>query len=55
MYIHFMKKKSLLLQFINEVQKLLEQNGGRQSKQRVALKNEMWSVKPVSDGQVILL
>ncbi|CAI9115680.1 OLC1v1016655C1 [Oldenlandia corymbosa var. corymbosa] len=31
--------------------KLLEQNSSRKSKQRVALKNDMWSTKPLSDGQ----
>ncbi|KAK4491806.1 hypothetical protein RD792_002582 [Penstemon davidsonii] len=31
--------------------KLLDQNDGRMPKQRMALKNEMWSVKPLSDGQ----
>ncbi|KAL3821343.1 hypothetical protein ACJIZ3_007248 [Penstemon smallii] len=31
--------------------KLLDQNDGRMPKQRVALKNEMWTVKPLSDGQ----
>ncbi|KAL3845158.1 hypothetical protein ACJIZ3_002561 [Penstemon smallii] len=31
--------------------KLLDQNDGRLPKQRVALKNEMWTVKPLSDGQ----
>ncbi|CAI9755050.1 unnamed protein product [Fraxinus pennsylvanica] len=31
--------------------KLLDQNDRRRPKQRVALKNEMWSVKPLSDGQ----
>ncbi|CAA3020030.1 probable RNA polymerase II transcription factor B subunit 1-1 [Olea europaea subsp. europaea] len=31
--------------------KLLDQNDRRKPKQRVALKNEMWSVKPLSDGQ----
>lgn len=39
--------------FHNEVQKLLDQNDSRRPKQRLALKNEMWSVKPLSDGQVI--
>lgn len=34
------------------MQKLLDQNDRRKPKQRVALKNEMWSVKPLSDGQV---
>ncbi|EPS73151.1 hypothetical protein M569_01605, partial [Genlisea aurea] len=32
-------------------QKLLEQNDSRRHKQRLALKNEMWIVKPLSDGQ----
>ncbi|KAL3851091.1 hypothetical protein ACJIZ3_012973 [Penstemon smallii] len=31
--------------------KLLDQNDGRMPKQRMALKNEMWTVKPLSDGQ----
>ncbi|XP_073039548.1 general transcription and DNA repair factor IIH subunit TFB1-1-like [Primulina eburnea] len=31
--------------------KLLEQNDNRRPKQWVALKNEMWTVKPLSDGQ----
>ncbi|KAH6795839.1 hypothetical protein C2S51_036825 [Perilla frutescens var. frutescens] len=31
--------------------KLLDQNDSRRPKQRLALKNEMWSVKPLSDGQ----
>ncbi|KAL7103304.1 hypothetical protein ACP275_08G171200 [Erythranthe tilingii] len=31
--------------------KLLEQSDGRRRKQRLALKNEMWTVKPLSDGQ----
>ncbi|KAG8365185.1 hypothetical protein BUALT_Bualt18G0078100 [Buddleja alternifolia] len=31
--------------------KLLDQNDNRRPKQRVALKNEMWTVKPLSDGQ----
>ncbi|KAL3537707.1 hypothetical protein ACH5RR_001073 [Cinchona calisaya] len=31
--------------------KLLEQNYSRRPKQRVALKNDMWSTKPLSDGQ----
>ncbi|XP_051133531.1 general transcription and DNA repair factor IIH subunit TFB1-1-like [Andrographis paniculata] len=31
--------------------KLLEHSDSRKPKQRVALKNEMWSVKPLSDGQ----
>ncbi|GFP99115.1 probable RNA polymerase ii transcription factor b subunit 1-1 [Phtheirospermum japonicum] len=31
--------------------KLLDQNDSRTPKQRLALKNEMWSVKPLSDGQ----
>ncbi|CAA0814039.1 Probable RNA polymerase II transcription factor B subunit 1-1 [Striga hermonthica] len=31
--------------------KLLDKNDGRTPKQRLALKNEMWSVKPLSDGQ----
>ncbi|KAL7103303.1 hypothetical protein ACP275_08G171200 [Erythranthe tilingii] len=32
--------------------KLLEQSDGRRRKQRLALKNEMWTVKPLSDGQL---
>nr|XP_004248296.1 general transcription and DNA repair factor IIH subunit TFB1-1 isoform X2 [Solanum lycopersicum] len=31
--------------------KLLEQSENKKPKQRVALKNDMWSVKPLSDGQ----
>ncbi|KAH0719683.1 hypothetical protein KY290_004599 [Solanum tuberosum] len=31
--------------------KQLEQSENKKSKQRVALKNDMWSVKPLSDGQ----
>ncbi|XP_042039897.1 general transcription and DNA repair factor IIH subunit TFB1-1-like isoform X1 [Salvia splendens] len=31
--------------------KLLDQNDSRRPKQRLALKNEMWSLKPLSDGQ----
>ncbi|PIN09333.1 RNA polymerase II transcription initiation/nucleotide excision repair factor TFIIH, subunit TFB1 [Handroanthus impetiginosus] len=31
--------------------KLLDQNDTRKPKQRIALKNEMWTVKPLSDGQ----
>lgn len=31
--------------------KLLDHNDSRRPKQRLALKNEMWSVKPLSDGQ----
>ncbi|KAI3466382.1 hypothetical protein Pfo_023045 [Paulownia fortunei] len=31
--------------------KLLDQNDSRRPKQRLALKNEMWTVKPLSDGQ----
>ncbi|KAF3616187.1 putative RNA polymerase II transcription factor B subunit 1-1 [Capsicum annuum] len=31
--------------------KLLEQTENKKPKQRVALKNDMWSVKPLSDGQ----
>ncbi|KAH0723737.1 hypothetical protein KY289_006781 [Solanum tuberosum] len=31
--------------------KLLEQSENKNPKQRVALKNDMWSVKPLSDGQ----
>nr|XP_027107205.1 general transcription and DNA repair factor IIH subunit TFB1-1-like [Coffea arabica] len=31
--------------------KLLEQNYSRRPKQRVALKNDMWSTKPLADGQ----
>ncbi|XP_042039899.1 general transcription and DNA repair factor IIH subunit TFB1-1-like isoform X3 [Salvia splendens] len=33
------------------MQKLLDQNDSRRPKQRLALKNEMWSLKPLSDGQ----
>lgn len=36
----------------NALQKLLEQSENKKPKQRVALKNDMWSVKPLSDGQV---
>ncbi|KAG6387498.1 hypothetical protein SASPL_152690 [Salvia splendens] len=32
--------------------KLLDQNDSRRPKQRLALKNEMWSLKPLSDGQI---
>ncbi|KAK4363933.1 hypothetical protein RND71_015291 [Anisodus tanguticus] len=35
----------------NGLQKLLEQSENKKPKQRVALKNDMWSVKPLSDGQ----
>lgn len=42
----------VILEFVNEVQKLLDQNDSRRPKQRLALKNEMWTVKPLSDGQV---
>lgn len=37
---------------VNVLQKLLEQSENKKPKQRVALKNDMWSVKPLSDGQV---
>ncbi|GER45942.1 transcription factor-related family protein [Striga asiatica] len=45
------KQSSVLSYCRRTVQKLLDKNDGRTPKQRLALKNEMWTVKPLSDGQ----